>query len=88
MSEANGRKSLSCVRLLAKPWTVARQAPLFLKFSRPEYWRGLPFSPAGGLPHPGIGPESPALQVDSLPSEPWWKPQRQVIKRPFVSGCQ
>ena len=31
-------KSLSCVRLLATPWTVACQAPLFMEFSRPEYW--------------------------------------------------
>ena len=27
-------KSLSCVRLLATPWTVAYQAPLSLGFSR------------------------------------------------------
>ena len=25
------------------PWTVTRQAPLSVKFSRQEYWRGLPF---------------------------------------------
>ena len=36
-------KSLSCVRLLATPWTVAYQAPLSLGFSRQEYWSGLPF---------------------------------------------
>ena len=33
---------------LATPWTVACQAPLFIEFSRQEYWSGLPFpSPAG-----------------------------------------
>ena len=35
-----------------------------------EYWSGLPFSSPGNRPDPGIEPESPALQVDSLPSEP------------------
>ena len=27
----------------ATPWTVARQAPLSMEFSRQEYWSGLPF---------------------------------------------
>ena len=35
-------KSLSCVRLLATPWTAAYQAPLSIGFSRQEYWSGLP----------------------------------------------
>ena len=35
-------KSLSCVRLLATPWTSAYQAPPFMGFSRQEYWSGLP----------------------------------------------
>ena len=35
-----------------------------------EYWSGLPFPSPGGLPDPGIEPESPALQADALPSEP------------------
>ena len=52
------------------PWTVAHQAPLTLEFSRQEYWSGLPFPSPGDLPNPGIEPESPALQADSLPSEP------------------
>ena len=52
------------------PWTVARQAPLSMEFSRQEYWNGLPFPTPGDLPNPGIEPRSPALQVDSLPSEP------------------
>ena len=39
-----------------------------------EYWSGLPFSSPGNRPDPGIEPESPALQVDSLPSEPPGKP--------------
>ena len=40
------------------------------EFSRQEYWNGLPFPSPGGLPHPGMEPGSPALQADSLPSEP------------------
>ena len=56
------------------PWTVAHQAPLSKEFSRQEYWSGLPCPPSGDLPHPGIKPMSPALQVDSLPSETPGKP--------------
>ena len=43
-------------------------------FSRQEYWSWLPCSPPGHLPNPGIEPRTPALQVDSLPSEPPGKP--------------
>ena len=40
-------KSLSCVWLLATPWTAAYQAPLSMGFDRKEYWSGLPLpSPA------------------------------------------
>ena len=67
-------KSLSCVRLFATPWTVAHQGPPSMGFSRQEYWSGLPFPPSGGLPDPEIEPRSPALQADSLPSEPPGKP--------------
>ena len=38
-------------------------------FSRQEYWSGLPFPSPRALPDPGMEPGSPALQVDSLPSE-------------------
>ena len=47
---------LSCVRLFATPWTVARQARLSMGFSRQEYWSGLPFPSAGDLSDPGIEP--------------------------------
>ena len=57
------------------PQTIARQAPLFPGISRPEYWSGLPFPSPGYLPSPEIKPRSPALQVDSLPSEPPGKPR-------------
>ena len=43
------------------PWTVARQAPLYVGFPRQEYWSGLPFPSLGDLPDPRIEPMSPAL---------------------------
>ena len=46
----------SHVRLFATLWTVARQAPLSMGFSRQEYWSGLPCPPPGDLPYPGIKP--------------------------------
>ena len=64
----------SCVRLFATLWTVACQAPLYMGFSRQEYWSELPFPSPGDLPYPGIKPKSPALQTDSLPSEAPGKP--------------
>ena len=56
----------SLVRLFVTPRTIARHAPLFMEFSRQEHWSGFPF--------PGIKPESPPPQADSLPSEPAGKP--------------
>ena len=67
-------KSLGRVRLFATLWTVALQAPLFMGFSRQEYWSGLSFPSPGDLPNPGIEPRSPALQADALSSEPPGKP--------------
>ena len=64
----------SCVQHFATPWTIACQAPLSMKFSSQEYGSGLPCSPPGDLPDPGIEPAFPALQSDSLPSEPPGKP--------------
>ena len=45
-----------------------------MELSRPEYWSGSPFPSSGDLPNPGEEPRSPALQADSLPSEPPGKP--------------
>ena len=39
-------------------------------FSRQEHWNELPFPSSGDLPDPEIEPRSPALQADSLSSEP------------------
>ena len=54
----------SRVQLFEALWTVTRQAPLSVGFSRQEYWSGLPFPSAGNLSDPGIEPRSltsPAL---------------------------
>ena len=51
-------------------WTVARQVPLSMGPSRQEYWSGFSFPAPGDLPHPGTAPGSPALQAESLSSEP------------------
>ena len=64
----------SRVRLCTTLWTAACQASLSMKFSRQEYWSGLPCPPPEDLPYPRIEPRSPALQADSLPSEPPGKP--------------
>ena len=63
------KRSLSHVWLFATPWTVARQAPPSMGFSRQEYWSGLLFPIPGDLPGPGITPGSPSLQADSVPTK-------------------
>ena len=60
--------------LVIKESETVSQAPLSMKFSRQEYWGGLPFPSPRDLPDPGIEPRSPAFQVASLPSEPPGKP--------------
>ena len=67
---------LSRIRLFVTLWTVARQASV--GFSRQEYWDGLPCPPPGDLFNPGIEPKSPALQANSLLTEPPGKPEKSV----------
>ena len=68
MGGSGGLFAKSCLTVVT-PWTVARQAPLSMGFSRQGYWSGLPFPSPGALPDPGIEPRSPALQAESLPTE-------------------
>ena len=56
------------------PWTAAHQSPLYVEFSKQEYWSGLPFPPAGDLPDPGIKPVSPVLAGRFFTAEPPGKP--------------
>ena len=64
----------SCIWLFATPWTEVHQAPLSMGFSRQECWSGLPRSPPGDHPSPGITPEPLASQSGSLPLAPPGKP--------------
>ena len=75
-------------------WTVTCQAALCMGFSRQEYRKGLPFPPPRDLPNPGIELESPALQVDSLPTElsekptdrgAWWATVHRVAKGSYMT---
>ena len=63
---------------LATSWTVAYQACLSMEFSGQEYWSGLPLPSPGHFPDPGIDPNSPLLQADSLLTEP---PGNPVVGR-------
>ena len=67
----------SCLTLCNPMDCSPHQAPLSTEFSRQEYWGGLPFPSPGDLPDPGIRPRSPALQADSLLSEP---PEKSYFK--------
>ena len=53
---------------------MAAYYPQLTGLSRQEYWCGLLFPSPGDLPDPVIEPESPALQADSLPTEPPGEP--------------
>ena len=53
--------ALSWVQLFVTPWTVTCQTPLFMGFSKQDYWSGLPFPPPGDFPDSGIKPKSPEL---------------------------
>ena len=70
---------LSCfshVQLFVTPWTIAMQTPLFMEFSRQEYWSGLPCPPPGDLPHSGIDHRSltsPALVGRFLTTSATWE---------------
>ena len=72
----------SHVWLFVIPWTVARQVPLPMGFSRQEYWSGLLFPPSGDLPESGIEPESltsPALTGRFFTTSATWKAHQQLI---------
>ena len=68
-------KSLSHVWLFMASWTVARQPPLSMGFSRQESWSGLPCPPPGDLPDPGIETislTSPALAGGFFTNSATW----------------
>ena len=76
----------SRVLLFVTPWTVAHQVALSMGFPWQECWTRLPFPSPGYLPNPGIEPVSPALQADSLPSEPPGKPFTEMTPFEIVTS--
>ena len=65
----------SCVWLFASLWTVAHQTPLSMRFSRQEYWSGLPFPSPGDLPNSGTKPvplTSPSLAGGFFTTSTTW----------------
>ena len=68
-------RSAVFLRLFATLWTVAHQAPLSMGMLQAR----LPCPSPGDLPNPGVEPNSPALQVDSLQSEPPGKPMNTGV---------
>ena len=74
---------------LVTPWTVARQAPLSMEFSRQEYLSGLPFPSLEDFPDPGIKPASPALAGRFFTSEPPGKPILKMVSfKRFLINAQ
>ena len=65
-----------------------RQSPQSTGFSKKEYWSGLPFPTLGDLPKAGIEPGSPALQADSLLSEPPGKPIHKLHMYLICLSCE
>ena len=73
LTGAGGLVSKSCLTL-ETPWTVARQVPLYIGFSKQECWSGLPFPSPGDLPELGIKPGSLHCKAESLLTELPGKP--------------
>ena len=67
---------------LQPQWTVVRQAPLSMGFSRQEYWSALPCPPPGDLPNPGIEVRSlvsPALADGVFTTSITWEDQKTSL---------
>ena len=78
-------QSLSHVRLFVTPWPITHVAPLSMRFSRQEYWSGMPHRPPANLPHPGIKLVSltfPALAGGLFTTEPSVKPPGTDMRIP------
>ena len=76
-------ESLHCVWLFVTQYTVARQAPLSMGFSRQEYWGGLSCPPTGDLPNLGIASASlmsPALAGGLFTTSTTWEGHQGNIR--------
>ena len=71
------------------PWTIARQIPLSLEFSRQEDWSGLPFPTAGDLPDPEVEPTSsvsPALAARFFTTNATSEAQKANVNEGCIHG--
>ena len=78
-------KSLQSCLTDCDPMDCSLLGSLSMGFSRQELWSGLPCPSPGDLLNPGIKPRSPALQADTLPSEPLGNPKD--IFQEFGTKC-
>ena len=80
--------SLSVVSNSLQPqWTIACQDPLSMGILQARILEWVACFPPGGFPNPGIEPRSPALQDDSLLSEPRGEPTNTGVgSLSFLSG--
>ena len=81
----------SCVWLFATLWTIARQAPLSMRFSSQNYWSGLACLPLRDLSNPGIKPVFSSVQSLShvwLIVTPWpMARQASLSTRVYPNSC-
>ena len=89
----SGLSPFNQVQLFAILWTIARQAPLSMGFSRQEYWSALPFPSPGDLPNPETeltSLKSPALAGGSFTTSATWEivvqkmPAKQAVIYPII----
>ena len=82
---------LSSCTTLCNPMGCSHQSPLFMEFSRQEYWSRLPFPSPGNLPNPGNEPASPALAARFLTTVLPVKSSLQLVDTKMISyrmdGC-
>ena len=77
VTHASTPRHFSGTLLFAALCTITRQAPVSVGYSGLEYWSGLPCPLPGDLPKSGMESTSPALKVDSLPTESPGKPNHK-----------
>ena len=81
-------RQFSCVQIFATPWIITRQAPPSMGLSRQGDWSRLPCPLPVDLPNPEIkpvSPASPALQLDSLPTEPPGSPLANTVEPKYIN---
>ena len=61
------------------PWTIASQVPMSMGILQARILEWVATPSPGDLPHPGMEPRPPTLQVDSLPFEPPGKSLEALI---------